>query len=229
MRMIAPVLCLALVAGCAAPTEPAAPSDGEPEYINLEKFHKPLEKIGREYEQYQRVENFPRIAPPPGVGGCIGHGMIEDVPSRGRPEFSAASDPKGYIAMSESRDRSTHGGKLFWVFARKTKQQTYTDVPASVGQAVVKEAWIPELVKEDEFYGPYETVAADGKRYRAGKKSGLFIMFKMDPRTPDTDEGWVYGTLTPDGRTVTAGRVAACMKCHEGAPHERLFGLPGSK
>jgi hypothetical protein len=51
-------------------------------------------------------------------------------------------------------------------------------------------------------------------------------MFKLDPKTPGTDEGWVYGTVTADGKTVTsAGRVASRMKCHQEAPHDRLFGL----
>jgi hypothetical protein len=51
-------------------------------------------------------------------------------------------------------------------------------------------------------------------------------MYKLDAKTPGTDEGWVYGTVTPDGKDVTcAGRVASCMGCHADAPHDRLFGL----
>ena len=45
-----------------------------------------------------------------------------------------------------------------------------------------------------------------------------------------TDAGWIYGTLTPDGKTVTsAGRVQRCMDCHDVAPHDRLFGLQKTK
>jgi hypothetical protein len=52
-------------------------------------------------------------------------------------------------------------------------------------------------------------------------------MFKLDPKTPGTDEGWVYGTVSADGKQVTsAGRVESCMRCHQKAPHDRLFGLP---
>ena len=40
-----------------------------------------------------------------------------------------------------------------------------------------------------------------------------------------SDAGWVYGTVTPDGRVTSAGRVASCMGCHVDAPHERMFGL----
>ena len=54
----------------------------------------------------------------------------------------------------------------------------------------------------------------------------LFVMTRVPAQTPGTDEGWVYGTLTPDGRTVTgSGRIEACMDCHAGANRERLFGL----
>ena len=50
-------------------------------------------------------------------------------------------------------------------------------------------------------------------------------MMKLDPKTPGADDGWVYGTVSADGKTVTsAGRVASCMKCHETRP-TRLFGL----
>jgi hypothetical protein len=52
-------------------------------------------------------------------------------------------------------------------------------------------------------------------------------MFRLDPSTPDTDAGWVYATVTPDGQVTSAGRVASCMGCHEtSATHERLFGVP---
>jgi hypothetical protein len=110
-----------------------------------------------------------------------------------------------------------------------------------LGQVVVKEAWTPEEVdvqrpesvirrikvngeeRVDEFL-PY--VRKDGRVYHAKEKSGLFIMFKLDPQTPGTDQGWVYGTVTADSKKVTsAGRVASCMKCHQDAPHDRLFGV----
>ena len=51
-------------------------------------------------------------------------------------------------------------------------------------------------------------------------------MCSSDLKTPDTDEGWVYGTVSADGKTVTsAGRVQSCMNCHQDAPHDRLFGV----
>ncbi len=116
-----------------------------------------------------------------------------------------------------------------------------------VGQVVVKEAWVPEEVRDGErpagpgdmrrklkvrrggqwveeevAFDPY--VRRDSQLYRAKEKAGLFILFKADPEAPGTDEGWVYGTVTPDGKQVTsAGRVESCMSCHRDAPHDRLF------
>jgi hypothetical protein len=65
----------------------------------------------------------------------------------------------------------------------------------------------------------------ENRLYRPKEKSDLFIMFKLNPGTPETDEGWVYGIVTADRKKVTsAGRVASCMSCHLEAPHDRLFG-----
>jgi len=65
--------------------------------------------------------------------------------------------------------------------------------------------------------------------FRPDQPAGRFIMFKVDPATPDTDEGWVYATVSPAGIVTSAGRVASCMGCHEtAATHERLFGVPKS-
>jgi hypothetical protein len=66
----------------------------------------------------------------------------------------------------------------------------------------------------------------DGKHYRPAEKADLFIMLKLDPATPDTDQGWVYATVSADGKTVTSsGRVESCMGCHTKAPDDRLFGV----
>jgi hypothetical protein len=73
---------------------------------------------------------------------------------------------------------------------------------------------------------PYAYNSKEQKYYKADKKADLFIMFKVDPQTPETDQGWVYGTVTADGQKVTAmGKIASCMNCHQQAPHDRLFGL----
>jgi hypothetical protein len=146
----------------------------------------------------------------------------------------------GIARPSQSDDESTHGRKLYSVFAKN--HAAYPDGPHD-GQVVVKQSWIPELVADadagvppsryvtdagaeaDHFY-PYAK-GADGGISQATRPAGLFIMFKLDPATPDTDEGWVYATVSAAGDVTAAGRVASCMGCHEtSATHERLFGVP---
>ena len=138
------------------------------------------------------------------------------------------------VQFSASTDSSTHGRKLYYLYAKQLPAKALTNADYyeangknAVGQAVVKEAWLPEEVRDEEKKPRETTIMKDGHRYYPASKTGLFIMFKMDPQTPGTDEGWVYGTTTADGKTVTSsGRVPSCMGCHQEAPHDRLFGLP---
>ena len=66
-----------------------------------------------------------------------------------------------------------------------------------------------------------------GHSYRADALDSLFIMFKVDPANDASDNGWVYGTVSADGKTVTSsGKVEQCMVCHVDAGDDRLFGLP---
>jgi hypothetical protein len=143
----------------------------------------------------------------------------------------------GVARMSESDDVATHGQKLYSVFAKM--RDAYPDGP-QLGQVVVKESWTAERVTDpaatydpqaprsypdggDHFY-PYARKGTE--TFRAGAPAGLYIMMRVDPATPSSDEGWVYATITAAGEVTAAGRVASCMGCHVQADHERLFGVP---
>ena len=111
--------------------------------------------------------------------------------------------------MSAAGASTPHGRKLYHLYAKDWDAYTKGGVQP-LGQVIVKEAWEP--------------LPGD----RPGAKQGLYIMLKTSAEAVDSDAGWVYGTLTPDGRTVTSvGRVASCMSCHVDAPKDRIFGLPG--
>jgi len=181
-------------------------------------------------------------------------GRVDDE-SRWAPLDCRAPNP-GRVAMSASKDDETHGKKLYSLFAKdRMGYATLREGGAvAVGQIVVKQAWVPEEVTDsnqmpgkgtefgktvrtpaagpgtspgegdDRFY-PYVRVGE--KVFKAAKPADLFVMMKLAPETPGTDGGWVYGTLTADGKTITAaGRIEACMKCHAEAKYDRLFG-PG--
>src|SRR3954464_10300039 len=191
-----------------------------------EPFHPRLLEIAKNYTTYRRVDE--RLLTTEIL--CV-----------------APGPPVAYVSVSASKDNATHGRKLYNLFAKDRK--AYLDVASRkqpVDQVLVKESWVCEEVKDDGkplesmprlkldsipgrpaptiSFVPY--VRKDGHLYHAARQADLFILFKTDPATSGTDHGWVYGTVTADGKKVTsAGLVESCMKCHEKAPHDRLFGL----
>ena len=213
-----------LFGAVAPPADTARPSKGDA-VVNLEKFHKRLLKIAEIYPVYGRVDDEARWAP-----------------ELCRMPFPA----KAY--HSKSTDETTHGKKLYSLFARDRAGYVGTTESSAAGQVIVKESWIPLEVKgkpkaerfvapkdrkrtpieaprdlapigrlgvgQEGLFHPFAEKA--GKWYKADRRGELFIMMQLDPKTADTDEGWVYGTVSADGKKVTsAGQVASCMKCHE--------------
>src|SRR4029079_8649046 len=102
---------------------------------------------------------------------------------------------------------------------------------ASIGQVIVKESWVADeitVAQGDTLDGAdrAQLVHKEGKWYLPGRQADLFIMTKLNTSGRGTDDGWIYGTVTSDGETVTsAGRVESCMNCHQTGTVDRLFGL----
>jgi hypothetical protein len=203
-----------------------------------DSFDEQLLQIAKVYQEYGRVDDTMRVAP----AACA----------------AMFGSEAGVARLSESKDEKTHGKKLYSVFV--SHKEAYLGVKdrqeQPVGQMLVKQSWVAEEVKGGEVKeqkviitpiklrpnDAKERVPPDridhflpyaekgGKLYHAAKQAELFIMYKVDPKTKDTDKGWVYGTVTADGKKVTSsGKVESCMKCHQDAPHDRVFGLPEKK
>ncbi|HEX7445968.1 MAG TPA: cytochrome P460 family protein [Pirellulales bacterium] len=137
--------------------------------------------------------------------------------------------------FSEAAPDAPHAQKIYFLFAKDPDSYEAPETTQPVGQAIVKQSWSPKEVSaratadagDDETNRPNAPYASrDGKVYRGDHQTGLFIMLKLDPETPETDEGWIYGTVMPDGKKVTsAGRVASCMECHQQTKGDRVFGI----
>jgi hypothetical protein len=114
--------------------------------------------------------------------------------------------------VSRSRDGETHGRKLYYLFAKdREAYRRCRELPQPVGQVLVKESWLP---------APTSTF----QRPVAAGRGPLFLMIKTGKA--DSDEGWIYATASPDGKTLTSwGKLAACMECHQEAKNDRLFGV----
>src|SRR5687767_7709592 len=133
------------------------------------------------------------------IGGCTSAsdarlvGVARDYPAYGRVDDLlrwAPTDCKAPAPArprpSASRDPDTHGRKLYYLYAKDFEAYRKGQVlDQPVGQVLVKESYSP-----------------------AGERGPLFMMMKTGE--PDSDAGWIYATLTPDGRTVTAsGKLAS--------------------
>ncbi|HPF40708.1 MAG TPA: hypothetical protein P5081_00175 [Phycisphaerae bacterium] len=161
--------------------------------------------------------------------------------------YDCAPPPPIGPRFSASDSEATHGRKLYYLYARNG--EAYMSLPTRegpqpTGQTLVKEAWIPREVAADFVTerdpspslrpvgnpGDPRTpdpVALDGKRWGPGEKGPLFVMHYLGTSAEESDDGWIYATLTPDGAEITAmGLIDSCMKCHQRAERGRLFGLP---
>lgn len=186
----------------------AEPAENDP------RWHAMVREIAQGYTQWGRVDDEMRWAP-----------MLCRMPMPARARMSA------------SGDEASHGRKLYTLYAKDPvaygAQPTAMPGPPQPGlldisQVVVKEAFRPVEVGGD---GPrtmrdLQPAKHDGKTYEPGEPLGLYVLFKPNKPVAETDDGWVYATVTADLKTVTsAGKVASCMGCHQSVPSGRLFGL----
>lgn len=152
--------------------------------------------------------------------------------------------PPGPLA-SESNDTETHGGKLYFMFAKEGdayRRCAESDQP--VGQAIVKQSWTskpaqfeknPDLyATQREFkFGPDNQATVQATPYlRKGdawfevhEPAGLFIMLKTGEHE-EADEGWIYATTNAAGTEIRSiGKLNSCIECHADAPRDRMFGI----
>ena len=209
------ILILAILGvGCGGPTPPqpaslpVPPKELGPEETRI--LHASLC-----YEGYGRVDDETRWAP---------YLCRQPFPGRARV----------------SRPATEHGQKLYTLFARHRNDYVREGgAPQPEGQILVKESWVPREVPQAEAdkamtaawecrtrngaWIPY--ARKDGRAYRATERAGLFIMVKTGGPESEADQGWIYGTVSPEGKVTSAGRVASCMSCHQDAKGDRIFGI----
>jgi hypothetical protein len=201
-----------------------------------EPFHKELKDAAKDYLQWGRVDDEMRWAPwlcrAPQPGKAA-FSKSKDEDTHGQKLYSLfAKNHKDYAIFG--KDKAAPVGQVIvkqsWIPEEVTEEK---DKPVERGRDVdyAKIIRRPPVATDkpkafdfggDHFY-PY---AKKGLQFfKAAKQADLFIMLKLEPTTPGTDAGWVYGTVSPDGKKVTsAGMVESCMKCHKEATSDRLFG-----
>jgi hypothetical protein len=175
------------------------PLDPKPR-TELERWRDAALEATSGYESYTRVADYPLWA----------------------PTLCSAPAPTVQF-MSKAEGGRAHAQKLYFLWVKdgqaySAKNEPAKEMPQPSGQIIVKETFLPV-----EGQGG---IKAEGKEYKAGERGPLFLMMRFEPGTEGTDEGWVYATLSPDGKQVTsAGRLDSCMGCHVEAGDDRVFGV----
>jgi len=137
---------------------------------------------------------------------------------------------------------SEHGQKGYFLWSNKPG--AYYDMAADdldaapVGMTIVKETWTPIKGMEEgvNWYARSESMlytnspeVEEWGKLALAEAYGLFIMHKLDPSTPGTDNGWVYATTDFEGsEVIKVGMIESCIECHKTAPHDRLYGVVGA-
>jgi hypothetical protein len=179
------------------------------------------------YKTWTRVDEMPNIAP------------------------QLCRQPKGDDFGRSAEVRKTaastgpHADKLYYLWAsekfayRELGQKDAQKLP--IGFAVVKESFgskkhdphsdLPVdrahtiTTPVDAIPAPVTTLETKSGILEIDQPKGLFVMAKVGD-IEGADHGWIYGTVSPDGKVTSAGKLATCMGCHVSAKYEdRLFGL----
>ncbi|MGH7174546.1 MAG: hypothetical protein ACRELF_00710 [Gemmataceae bacterium] len=233
--------CCVFLSGCWDNDKTSATTVANTSEVTL-PFHARLLEIAARYPEYGRVDDemrwgvitcdpTPSPSPPKlrvsasmdsQTHGRKLYSIFARISERGCYFAEGKANPVGQVVVKESwiPEEVLDKGQQLESIQRKGLTK---DIVDSTKTIEVGDFLMPEAVE----YSLVAYARKNGHLYHAAKQGPLFIMFKMAPTTPDTDEGWVYGTTTADGREVlSAGRVESCMNCHSKAPHDRLFGLP---
>ena len=131
--------------------------------------------------------------------------------------------PPTTLFKSRSGDTATHGGKIFRLRVKEDSNYAY-DLTQPKGQILQLASF---------YYEETHTSLGDGKSLRLSDslylnpttRSNFYLMYKSNSKEYRTDNGWVYGMVSADGkRVIQKGLVASCMKCHDQSRTDRMLG-----
>lgn len=205
--------------------------------LDDERFHDVLLKVHEEHEKYTVTRD--RFW---GIELCAGP---PPATVRGTTQRGAHGKKEAYYFAKRSMDYDfggfylVAGGKVQVDEETGSEEVTTSRLPQEqqVGQAIVKKAGNYVFWQEGEDdtgiqQFPYRIEVTkgddpDSDTYRKlyFRLKNYFIMTKLDPDTPGTDEGWVYGVVNPKGEVTASGKIMSCMSCHQKGTRDRMFGL----
>lgn len=158
--------------------------------------------------------------------------------------FLCMMPPAARALLSSVDAEEGHGSKIYALRSNQgeayMKLGTDEEVELPLFTVLVKEAFAPVLHPGEDAPSPHSTpgwelalsegyvpfAERDGLTYTTGRPRGLFVMLRLPEGTPDTMDGWAYGTVDPAGRVTGSGAMESCIRCHRTADHGGVFGWP---
>jgi hypothetical protein len=240
--------CTSLAASDEPPAAPAAPNASgkdakepppAPTKEEVADWTSRLKKIAASYTNLSRVDDMSRWAPTM----CKAPTMPARVPMSAADPKASEHGQKLYAMWA--KDVGSYGkvsGLALEARRDEAERLKKAEGVEDCSQVLVKESFeaIEMNAKKpddalvggpgvsaptDRWASAMRPALHDGKQYVPGAAKGLFVMMQFDKKPASSDDGWVYGTVAPDGAVTAVGRVESCMACHTTAPHGRLFGL----
>jgi hypothetical protein len=132
------------------------------------------------------------------------------------------------LRASASTDMDTHGRALYRLYVKaKLEYSRAGSLTQPENQVIVKATYQPISLESAQPHSDKQAaLGADGKWYREGEPSDLYIMFRTDRKGIQTDAGWVYGIVSmQEDKVIAQGLLSNCMGCHRENAPDRLFGM----
>lgn len=131
--------------------------------------------------------------------------------------------PPTTIFKSRCMDSTAHGGKIFRLRVKDDSNYAY-DLTQPDGQTIVMATY---------NYTQSSKTLGDGKSLRLNDSTHLipttagnfFVLYKSNAKAYKTDNGWMYGVVSGDGkRVISKGLLANCMGCHSQSKTDCMLG-----
>lgn len=126
------------------------------------------------------------------------------------------------VYASRSGDKSTHGLKVFKLYVKDNNAYAYNNVQPE-GQTLVKATWYSEKMHKQVQQG--KMFPLNNSTYlKPTLGAEYFIMLKATTVSYATDQGWIYGIVSADGKSVIEkGLIKSCMGCHDESKEDRML------
>lgn len=137
-------------------------------------------------------------------------------------QYTGKTNYRTIVFNSRSDDTGNHGQKIFKLFVKDDNAYAYK-TPQPDGQVLVKATWHATKTNNPEKHKGLLQLN-DSLYLKPADKAEYFIMYKAGKVNYPTDEGWIYGIVSSDGKEVIKkGLIQSCISCHKESQSDRML------